>query len=80
MLAIIKCGDFVRYLIGWTLAVRKVYSDDNGDLYVKECIGTKYEYKRYLFISMKGYDWDTRLCKELGFDVANENELQYLKD
>ena len=46
----IKCDDIVRYPIGWTLAIRKVYSDDNGDLYTRECINTKNEYKRYLVL------------------------------
>lgn len=80
LLGTVECGDIVRYPIGWNLSVKRVYADDNGDLYVRECINTKDEYKRYLFKSMDGYKWDTRLCKELGFGMASEDELQYLED
>ena len=80
LLGTVKGGDIVRYPIGWNLSVKKVYTDDNGYLYVKERINTKDEYKRYLFRNMDGYDWDTRLCKELGFGMASEDELQYLED
>ena len=71
---------YVRYLIGFKLAVRKVYKDDNGDLYVKECINTREEYKRFLFKSMDGYKWDTRLYNEVGFGLAKQYELKYLED
>ena len=41
-------GDIVRYPVGmFTLNVRKVYADENGDLYVRECINTKHEYIPY---------------------------------
>lgn len=80
LLGTVECGDIVRYPIGWNLSVKRVYADDNGDLYVRECINTKDEYKRYLFKSMEDYKWDTRLCKELGFGMASEDELQYLED
>ena len=80
LLGTVKCGDIVRYPIGWNLSVKKVYEDGDGDLYVKESINTKDEYKKYLFKSMKGYKWDTRLCKELGFGMANKDELKYLED
>lgn len=76
----VKSGDIVRYPIGWGLSVKKVYADKDLDLYVKESIGTKNEYKRYLFKTMYGYNWDTRLCKELGFGLAEQDERQYLED
>jgi len=76
---IVKCGDVVRYPVGFTLAVRKVYADKKG-VYVRECINEKDEYRRYIYVNMDGYKWDTRLCKELGFRLANQDELQYLED
>ena len=76
----VKRGDIVRYPIGWNLSIKKVYEDSDGDLYVKESINTKDEYKRYLFKSMEGYNWDNTLCKELGFGMAKKDELQYLED
>lgn len=80
LLGTVKCGDIVRYPVGWNLSVKKVYADENNDLYVRECINTKDEYKRYLFRIMDGYNWDTRLCKELGFGMASEEEIKYLED
>lgn len=77
----LKAGDIVRYPTGlFKLNVRKVYEDKNGDLYVKECINTIHEYKRYIYRSMDGYNWDTRLCKEFGFNIAKEDEMEFLED
>lgn len=51
---IVKCGDVVRYPVGFTLAVRKVYADKKG-VYVRECINTKDESRRYIYVNMDGY-------------------------
>lgn len=81
VVASIKEGDIVRYPVGlFHLNVRRVYKDANGDLYVRESINTPTEYLRYIYRSMDGYKWDTRLCKELGFDPAKESELELLED
>ena len=81
VLAAVKEGDIVRYPLGlFHLNVRRVYKDGNGDLYVRECINTPNEYLRYIYRSMNGYKWDTRLCKEMGFGLAKESELQWLED
>ena len=75
----VKEGDIVRYPVGFSLAVKKVYADENGDLYIKQFANNKV-YPRYIYKTMDGYRWDTRLCIERGFGLANENELQYLED
>lgn len=81
VLAAVKEGDIVRYPVGlFHLNVRRVYKDGNGDLYVRESINTPTEYLRYIYRSMDGYKWDTRLCKEMGFGLAKESELQLLED
>lgn len=81
VLVAVKEGDIVRYPLGFSkLMVRRVYKDGNGDLYVRECINTPDEYFRYIYRSMDGYQWDTRLCKELGFGLAKGSELELLED
>ena len=81
VLEAVKEGNIVRYPVGlFHLNVRRVYKDGNGDLYVRECINTKNEYLRYIYRSMDGYKWDTRLCRELGFGLAKESELEMLED
>ena len=76
----IKEGDIVRYPVGmFGLSVRKVYKDDKGDLYINQLVLGE-NYPRYIYKTMDGYQWDTRLCKELGFGICKEHELQYLKD
>lgn len=75
----VKEGDIVRYPIGWTLAVRKVYKDIDDELYVRECINTDQEYKRFIYKS-NYKTWDSSLHKELGFGIANQKEIELLKD
>lgn len=70
VLGAVKEGDIVRYPVGFTLAVKKVYADENGDLYVKQFVNNKV-YPRYIYKTMDGYNYDTRLCKEMGFSLAN---------
>lgn len=72
-------GDIIRYPIGFTLAVRRVYRNSDGDLYVRECINEDDEYERYIYKS--NYEtWDNSLYKEPGFDLANTKEINYLQD
>lgn len=75
----IKEGDIVRYTIGWCLSVKKVYKDCEDRLYVKECIGTKDEYRRFVYES-NYTTWNSALYKELGVRLANEEEIKYLED
>ena len=79
MLGVVKEGDIVCYPLGFSLCVKKVYADEKGDLYVKQFVNDKV-YPRYIYKKMDGYKWDTRLCIEMGFRLAKENELQYLED
>ena len=77
----IKENDIVRYPLGlFKLNVRRVYKDDNGELYVIEGINTTGEYKRYVNRSMHGYKWNTSLNLEMGFRLANSAEIQMLED
>ena len=75
----IKEGDIVRYPIGWNLSVKKVYKDCEDRLYVKECINTKDEYRRFVYES-NYTTWDSSLYKELGFGLATDEEIKYLED
>lgn len=75
----VKEGNIVRYPVGFSLAVKKVYSDEKGDLYIKQFVNNQV-YPRYIYKTMDGYKWDTRLCIEIGFGLAKENELLYLED
>lgn len=74
-----KEGDIVRYPIGFTLVIKTLYADENGDLYVKQFIGDKM-YPHYVFKTMEDYEWDTRLCKEPGFRLANSEEIKYFNE
>lgn len=79
LLCAVKEGDIVRFPVGFSLSVKRVYADENGDLYIKQFVYGKI-YPRYIYKTMEGYKWDTRLSIEMGFGLAKENELQYLED
>ena len=77
----IQAGDIIRYPLGLSeLIVRRVHEDIDGNLYVKEGLDTEHEYKRFIYKSMTGYKWNTQLSNELGFRLANSDELKYLKE
>jgi len=70
----VKEGDIVRFPVGFSLALRKVRKDENGELYIRELMNTHLESKRYIYRSIEGFKWDSSLCKEQGFRLANEKE------
>jgi hypothetical protein len=71
VLCAVKEGDIVRFPVGFSLAVKRVYADENGDLYIKQFIYGKI-YPRYIYKTMEGYKWDTRLSIEMGFGLAKK--------
>jgi len=94
----IKEGDIIRYPLGFhSLEVRKVYKDENDELYIYEylsgnmkgdnCVKTVDEegrdisaYRRYIYRKTEGYSWNNSLCREMGFGLASDRELIFLRD